>query len=106
MEDDIFEHDLSEKFKNIESEIHTISDDELDETGQNTELLLLFLSKIKGENSKETQNCKKFLEVLKNEWKRRHAPEQAKPKPAEPKKKIKVPNTYYELMSQGDGSVK
>lgn len=97
-------------FNYVKKEIKNLTDEQLDRIGHNTHILLAYLTKAEGKDSPNTVACREVFDMLASEWESRHPNENVKtentPAPV-PAKKVreKVPDTYYELMSLGDGSI-
>lgn len=97
---------LEAKLNQMQSEIKTCSDNELDRLGLETFIMLQVLHKQLGEKHAHTQSCLKLFKILQAESDKRggRVAEPEAQKEAEVVVKAKAPKTFNELMSLGDGN--
>jgi len=99
--------ELEAKLKQMESEIGTCSDKELDMMGLETSVLVAVMTQQLGEEHENTQACRQLLNILRGEFERRNGkkPEDNVQEQAKPKEILVIPKTFNELMCLGDASV-
>ena len=97
--------DVEASLKKISAEIQTVSDQELNTMGQETSMMVQVLKMTMGADNTMYQDAKKLLDILKNEYDRRHGTEPR----TETKEQVvvnqKAPRTVSELLALGDGDV-
>jgi hypothetical protein len=100
--------DLQAKLDGMKKEIKNCSDRELDMMGMETGMMLTILKSQHGEKHENTVACACLLDILREEYSRRHKEDTVKSqaeKTVKPKEILVIPKTFNELMSLGDGSV-
>lgn len=104
---DEMEKNLEKNFQKIKSEITTITDEELESLGSETQALVSVLRMMVGEKHPNYVRASNLLEILSNEWRRRNEEQPSEPQveKASVKVKMQTPSTYNQLMCLGDGSV-